>query len=103
MVAPLKSLNNDDASLRAGTVAVVFGVVFVLATAFTYVLSLSDSFNPPNWVRVIGLMWLPIAFAGTPIAYAIARTGAGRSRGRVGLLIGLIGALAFVALLVAVA
>jgi hypothetical protein len=86
-------------SMRAGTLTVVLGVLAAAATAFTYVLSLSEAVNPPNWVRVLGLVWLPIGFLGTPITYTLARTGPGRDRGRVGLAIALAGLLAFVALL----
>lgn len=89
-------------SARAGTVTLVLGVLFSAAVVYTYVLSLSDSFNPPTWVRALGLVWLPIGFFGTPIAYALARTGEGRTRGRIGLLTALLGLVAFVALVVAV-
>lgn len=102
MSTRLEPSRRDIPSVRAGTLTLVFGVVFVAATAFTYVLSLSDTFNPPNWVRILGLAWLPIAFAATPIAYVVARTGPGRTRGRLGVTIGLVGLVAFVALVVAV-
>ncbi len=88
----------DVASVRAGTVTLLLGLAFVAATAYTYLLSLGDAFNPPHWARVLGLVWLPIGFFGTPIAYAVARTGDGRQRGRVGVLIALVGLVAFVAL-----
>lgn len=90
------------ASALAGTVALVFGVLFAAAVAYTYVLSLSDTVNPPNWVRALGLVWLPIGFGGVPIAYYFARTGAGRNRGRLGVLIGLVSLLALVALVTAI-
>ena len=91
-------------SLRAGTVALVLGLLFLAATAFTYVLNLTDLVNPPNWARAVGLVWLPIGFVGTPIAYAIARYGPGRTRtrGRVGVALALVGLLAFMVLLYAV-
>ena len=87
---------------RAGTVTLVLGVLFSAAVAFTYVLSLSDVVEPPTWVRALGLVWLPIGLAGTPIAYAVARHGEGRNRARVGVLVALVGLVAFVALVVAV-
>lgn len=86
---------------RAGTFTLALGVLFAAAVLFTYVLSLSDAFNPPDWVRVVGLMWLPIGFGGVPIAYYLARTGAGRARGRLGLVIGLVALVAFAALVIA--
>ena len=85
-------------SVRAGTITLVLGILFLTATVFTYVLSLSDVVDPPNWVRALGLAWLPVGFVGTPIAYALARTGPGRDRGRVGLVVALVGLLAFVVL-----
>lgn len=88
-------------SLRAGTVTLVLGGLFLAATAFTYVLSLSDVVDPPNWVRALGLVWLPIGFVGTPVAYAIARYGPGPTRGRVGIALALVGVVAFVVLLYA--
>lgn len=65
-------------------------------------LSLSDTDNPPSWVRIIGLVWLPIGLGAIPIAYYLARTGEGRDRGRLGVLIGLVGLAALVALVIAV-
>ena len=94
--------SQDVGSRRAGTVSLVLGILFLAATVFTYLLSLTDLVDPPNWVRAAGLVWLPIGFVGTPIAYALARTGPGRDRGRVGLVAGLVGLLAFVLLVLAV-
>lgn len=85
----------------AGTVTLVLGILFTAAVAFTYVLSLSDAFNPPDWVRVVGLVWLPVGFGGVPIAYYVARTGDNRDRGRLGVAIGVVGLVAFVGLMVA--
>lgn len=80
----------------------VLGVLCAFAVAFTYVLSLSETFNPPNWVRVVGLIWIPIAFGGVPIAYfGLARHGKGRGRGRVGVVLTVVSLVAFVALVVA--
>lgn len=88
-------------SVVAGSVTLALGILFTAAVAYTYVLSLSDTFNPPNWVRILGLVWLPIGFGGIPIGYSFARTGAGRQRGRLGVLLGLLGLAAFVALVIA--
>lgn len=87
------------ASARAGGAALVLGVLFLLATAFAWALSLSDSFNPPHWVRVLGLVWLPIGFFGTPVACALARKSPGSHLGVVGLALALVGVIAFVVLL----
>ena len=90
------------AGSMAGSVALALGVLFTAAVAYAYVLSLSDTFNPPDWVRIVGMVWLPLGFGGVPIAYSLARTGEGRNRGRLGVLIGLVGLVAFVALLIAI-
>lgn len=89
-------------STAAGSITLALGVLFTAAVAFAFPLSLSDTFNPPNWVRVVGLLWLPIGLGGVPIGYAIARTGPGLTRARVGALIALVGLVAFAALVVAV-
>ena len=77
----------------------MLGALALAATAFTYVLSLSDAFNPPDWVRAAGLVWLPIGFFGSPIAYTIARNGTGRARADLGLAIAGMALVAFVVLL----
>ena len=92
---------SETLSRRAGTVTLVLGVLFLAATVFTYVLSLSDLVKPPNGVRALALVWLPIGLIGTPVGFALARYGAGRTRGRVGLALGLLGLIAFVALMFA--
>lgn len=93
---------HGDMSARAGTVTLVLGILCSLAVAFTYVLSLSDTFNPPNWIRVVGLIWIPIAFGGVPIAwFGLVRDGAGRERGRIGVALTVISLTAFMALVIA--
>jgi hypothetical protein len=89
-------------SARAGTVALVLGVLGVVAVVFAYVLSLSETFNPPNWIRVVGLIWVPIAFGGVPMAYfGLARDGQGRAQGRLGVWLTVVSLAAFVALVIA--
>lgn len=94
--------SRSTSSAPAGTVTLVLGILFSAAVGFTYVLSLSDGVNPPDWVRAIGLVWLPVGFGGVPLGYFIARTGEGRRRAGLGVLIGLVGLVAFVALVVAI-
>ena len=84
---------------RAGTIALALGVLALAATVYTYVLSLSEDVNPPDWLRIAGLVWLPLGFFGTPVAYALARNGAGRHRAQIGLALAGLGLLAFGALL----
>lgn len=77
----------------------MLGALALAATVFTYMLSLSENFNPPGWVRAAGLVWLPIGFFGTAFAYMAARKGSGRRRGRIGLTLAGVGLVAFVVLL----
>jgi hypothetical protein len=90
-----------DLSSKAGVVALALGTLFVAATAYAYALSLIETFNPPNWVRILGLMWLPIGLIGTPIAYSVARHGEGRALGQVGLALAFIALSSFIVLLFA--
>lgn len=84
----------------AGTITLALGILFTAAVAFAFPLSLSDAFNPPDWVRVVGLVWLPVGLGGVPIGYAFARTGPGRDRARLGVVIALVGLVAFTALVI---
>ena len=93
--------SNNIGSARAGTATLVLGILVVAAVAFASVLSLGESFNPPHWIRVVGLLGLPIGACGVPIAYAIARTGEGRGRGHVGVVVTLLGLAGFAALVIA--
>lgn len=88
-------------SALAGTVTLVLGILFAASVVWTYVLSLTDLVDAPNWVRALGSVWLPVGFGGVPIAYYFARTGEGRNRGRLGVLIGLVSLVAFIALVIA--
>jgi hypothetical protein len=100
MTTEVRPPTKITSKVPAGTVTLVLGVLFAAAVLFTYALSLIDILNPPDWVRVVGLMWLPIGFAGIPVAYYLART-EDRARSRLGLLIGLVALVAFAALVIA--
>jgi hypothetical protein len=84
----------------AGNVTLVLGVLFALAVAYAYALSLGDSVNPPDWARVVGLVWLPVGLAGVPVGYYWARGGPREPRAELGLVVALAAALAFVVLVV---
>ena len=101
MVTPARPVGTGDSTDTSGTVTLVLGVLFTVSVAITYVLSLSDVVDPPNWARAIALAWLPIGLGGVPISYAFPRTGAGRERARIGLGVALVGLVAFIALVVA--
>ena len=102
MAAQVDRQVGRDGSRWAGTVALVMGALCAIAVSFTYALSLSDTFNPPNWIRVVGLIWIPIAFGGVPVAYfGVARHGEGRARGRLGAAMTVVSLAALVGLVVA--
>lgn len=82
----------------AGSVTLVLGVAFALAVAYAYVLSIANGFDPPDWARVAGLVWLPVGLLGVPIGYYWARGGPRESRAELGLVLSLASALAFVVL-----
>ena len=84
-------------ALDTGTLTLVLGGLFVVATAFAYVVSLSPDVNPPDWVRVLGLLGIPLGFFGTPVAFVVARH---ETRARVGLALFAVALVAFVVLLV---
>ena len=98
----IRTSTKRDESAIAGNVTVALGALFAASVAWTYVLSLTDLVDAPNSVRALGSVGLPIGFGGLPIAYYFARTGEGRNRGRLGVLIGLASLVAFVALVIAV-
>ena len=59
MTTANRRTRGDTGSERAGTITVVLGALALAATVFTYMLSLSENFNPLGWVRAVGLVWLP--------------------------------------------
>ena len=95
---PVGTARSSD---TAGTVTLVLGVLFSLSVVLTYVLSLSDVVDPPNWARAVALAGLPIGLGGIPVAYAFTQHRAGRDPARHGGAVALVGLVAFVALVVA--
>ena len=94
-----------DTTGRVGTTTLVLGALMVASTLVAYVLSVGDlsdavlgEVDPPNWLRALALVGLPLGFFGTPVAYVFARKGPGRDRARAGLALMLVGLAAFVAL-----
>ncbi|GAA1929744.1 hypothetical protein [Nocardioides marmoribigeumensis] len=81
----------------AGTLTLVLGALFVVATGFAYLVSLSADVNPPDWVRVVGLLGVPLGFFGTPVAFVAARH---EARARAGLALFAAALVALVVLLV---
>ena len=70
MTTQVRPLSRSAGSVPAGTITLLLGILFTAAVAYTYALSLSDTFNPPNWVRVIGLVWWPSSPWSSPSADA---------------------------------
>jgi hypothetical protein len=99
------AIRTREGTNRAGSFALALGILMVVSTVFTFVLSI-DALNdavlgdidPPNWLRALALAGLPLGFFGTPIAYAFARNGPGRDRARLGIGLMIVGLAAFVAL-----
>lgn len=102
MTTQARPLSGSVSTMRSGTVTLILAVLFAGAVAFTYALSLGEGVNPPHWVRVIGLVWLPIGLAGVPVGYATARVGDGRGRATVGVVVGAVALLACIALVIAI-
>lgn len=82
----------------AGNVTLVLGVAFALAVGYACLLSISDGFDPPDWARVAGLIWLPVGLLGVPIGYYWARRGPREARAELGLVVSLAAALVFIVL-----
>ena len=84
---------------RSGLLSIVFGVLALLGLGWTWVLSVSDVLDPPNWVRIPGILLMPAGLIAA-VAFGLqARQGTGRQRGTVGLVLAALVVLAFVALL----
>lgn len=84
----------------AGNVTLVLGTLFALAVGYAYLLSLAETVNPPDWARVVGLLWLPVGLVGVPVGYSWARGGPREPRAELGLVVALAAVLAFVVLVV---
>lgn len=84
---------------RSGLVSIVFAVLALSGLVWTWVLSVSDALDPPNWVRIPGILLMPAALIVALAAGLQARQGTGRTRGNVGLALAALVVLAFVVLL----
>lgn len=84
---------------RSGLLSIVFGALALLGFVWTWVLSVSDVLDPPNWIRIPGILLMPVALVAAVAAGLQARQGTGRRRGDVGLVLAALVVLAFVVLL----
>ena len=99
------AIRTREGTTHVGTLTLVLGILMVVSTIFTFVLSIDALYDavlgdtdPANWLRGLALAGLPLGFFGTPIAYAFARKGPGQDRARLGLGLMLVGLAAFLAL-----
>jgi hypothetical protein len=101
MTLDTRTTDNPDLSARAGNLALVLGVAFAISTVLIFVMSMTDVMDPPNWLRALLLSGIPLGFFGVPLSFAVARPGAGRQRGLIGVWLAVASLAAFVALLFA--
>lgn len=80
-----------------GTLCVVFGSLAVAAFLWLWSLTL-PGFNPPNWIRIVGVAGMPIGVAGAALTAAAGHHGASRLRLVMGLCLAAVTVLAFIAL-----
>ena len=81
--------------------ALVVGLALVAACglAFTWVLSVSDAIDPPNWVRIPLILMLPFGVVGSLLAAGGAWQGGARARAATGLVLTATVVIGFVVLL----
>ena len=86
-------------SVRAGRLSVAFGIAALAALAWTWALSTLADFNPPDWIRIIGILVLPVAILGSVVTGVQGLRGSARQPAIVGLVIAGLVVLGFVVLL----
>ena len=87
---------------RSGLLSIAFGVLALVGLGWTWVLSVSEVVDPPNWIRIPGILLLPAGLIAA-VAFGLqARQGTGRERGLVGLVLAAASVLVFVVLLTVV-
>lgn len=101
MALDTRTTQHPDLSKRAGTLALVLGIAFAVSTVLTFLMSLTDLIDAPNWLRALMSIGIPLGFFGVPLSFAVARTGAGRQRALIGVGLAVASLAAFVALLFA--
>jgi hypothetical protein len=79
------------------TLCAVFGAVALAAFLWLWALTLPDV-NPPNWIRILGVIWLPIGIGGAAVTGILGWRGAGRVRSVVGLSLAALAVIAFITL-----
>ena len=59
---------------RRGALCLFFGAAAAAALGWLWLLTLPDV-NPANWVRILGLLWLPVGVAGAVVTGLTGRRG----------------------------
>lgn len=85
-------------SKTAGRLSVVFGLVALAAFGWLWALT-ATPLDPPNWVRILGLAFLPIGLVGAVITGIAGLRGAARGWAVVGLAAAGVTIVAFVVVL----
>lgn len=62
---------------RYGVLCTAFAAIAAAALVWLWSLTL-PGFNPPNWIRILGVVWLPIGSAGSVMTGILGRRGPGR-------------------------
>ena len=85
-------------SKLAGRMSAAFGLSAIAALVWLWVLT-ATPLDPPNWVRILGLAFLPVGVVGAVIAGMSGRRGAGRTYALVGLSAAAVTVIGFVLLI----
>lgn len=82
----------------AGRVATLFAAIGAAAMVFVWVISTSDELDPPEWVRIVGSLLVPIGLVGAVGAGIVGLRGSGRSWAVAGIALAAIVVVVFVVL-----
>ena len=85
-------------SRRFGRWSAAFGLAGAAAFVWLWLLS-ATPLDPPNWVRILGLVFLPIGVVGALFTGIPAVRGAGRPAALVGLIAAALTVIAFIVIL----
>ena len=95
---PLEPNGQTPSSDRLGALCVAFGALGAAAFLWLAALTLTD-LNPPDWIRILGVIWLPIGMAGSLITGVMGRKGPHRVAVSIGLALTALTAIGFVVLI----
>jgi len=83
---------------QLGTACAIFGVLAVAALVWLWSLTLRG-FNPPNWIRIFGVVWLPIGVVGAVLTGIPGFRSSDRGKVGVGLSLAALAVIGFIALM----